>query len=253
MLFSRTFLLANPANLATFVRITLLPLVWLLHTTGVNAWFGASVIVVIFAMDGVDGYLARRFKCVTQFGSFFDLFGDRLTEASLWLFFLFLGLIPPWVLYAVAGRTVIVDLSRYYAFVRGKAPPSGILLRSRTRNWVISYLSRGGYTAVKAALFSSLFLHRELAILIGSVTTYAQWVLVAVVLCFSALRGTVIFIDHGIPMLVFVARRTLATLGVPSSVAPPTAFEARRFQSFYISMLVIDFLVPLLTFAYVVA
>ena len=43
--------------------------------------------VIAFILDGVDGWVARKFNESSQLGSVLDIMGDRIVEASYWIIF----------------------------------------------------------------------------------------------------------------------------------------------------------------------
>ena len=60
------------------------------HTTCAYIW--ATVLTIIaFIMDGVDGYVARKFNQASEWGSVLDIMGDRIVEVSYWVAFAVLG------------------------------------------------------------------------------------------------------------------------------------------------------------------
>ena len=42
-------------------------------------------------MDGVDGYIARKYNQASELGSVLDIMGDRIVEASYWIAFAVFG------------------------------------------------------------------------------------------------------------------------------------------------------------------
>ncbi len=71
----------GPANLVTTLRVLLLSLVAALIAeapTSTTAWGGAVLAVVVTALDGVDGWLARRTRFASEFGARYDMETDAL-------------------------------------------------------------------------------------------------------------------------------------------------------------------------------
>ena len=65
-------------NGITLYRIIAAPILFLLiisHRQDIFKW----LIAISFSTDAVDGYLARRYKVVSKFGSMLDSIGDDLT------------------------------------------------------------------------------------------------------------------------------------------------------------------------------
>ena len=80
----------------------------------------APLLVLIIALDGLDGWVARRRGETSVFGSIFDIAVDRVVETVLWIVLGHLGLIPMWVSIVFVCRGAIVDSIRYAAISRGE-------------------------------------------------------------------------------------------------------------------------------------
>ncbi|WP_223274947.1 CDP-alcohol phosphatidyltransferase family protein [Tateyamaria sp. syn59] len=75
-------------NVITLLRVALVAfLVGTVLATDVSAWVVFAVALVAFALDGVDGWLARRAALASDFGARFDMETDAGLGAviSLWL------------------------------------------------------------------------------------------------------------------------------------------------------------------------
>ncbi len=75
------------ASLITVGRLVLLFIViWLIYEANVQVIFACMfLIVVVFASDGLDGWVARKRKSTSPFGAVFDIAGDRIAENVLWI------------------------------------------------------------------------------------------------------------------------------------------------------------------------
>ncbi len=80
------------ANLITAVRLALAAILAALlpaSITGATAWVIVSLVFVFAALDGVDGWLARRAGCGSAFGARFDMetdaFGILVLCVLVWL------------------------------------------------------------------------------------------------------------------------------------------------------------------------
>jgi len=76
-------------NQATLLRLVLIPVLWVLAILHLNVIF-AAVIFVAGLTDVADGFLARKLKQVSPFGTWFDSMVDNILSFSLifWLWFL---------------------------------------------------------------------------------------------------------------------------------------------------------------------
>jgi cardiolipin synthase len=99
--------LSQLPNVITVLRILLvIPTAWLLlemryvEALGLMAVAGAS--------DALDGWMARRFGWMSQFGAAMDPVADKLLVAVTFIIFTIQGYIPIWVAAIVLGRDAII-------------------------------------------------------------------------------------------------------------------------------------------------
>lgn len=143
------------ANLITATRFGLLfVLVWSAYAA-TPEWqvLNAPFLLLIIALDGVDGYVARRRGETSTFGAIFDIAVDRVVENVLWLVLAHLGLIPVWVAIVFVTRGTLVDSIRYAAITGGQTP-FGMMQSPWGRFLVAGRFMRGLYGAVKAVTFA---------------------------------------------------------------------------------------------------
>jgi len=72
-------------NLLSTVRIALIPLIVWLYTVEENYLAAVAVILLSGATDIVDGWIARRFNMISDFGKALDPLADKLTQATVLL------------------------------------------------------------------------------------------------------------------------------------------------------------------------
>lgn len=113
------------------------------------------IVALIFAADGVDGYVARKRHSTSQFGSIFDIAGDRIVENALWIAFSNLGLVPVAAPLLVMTRGFVVDGIRSVSYSAGKtAFGSDTMMRSDfSRRLTAGRFMRGLYGYAKALGF----------------------------------------------------------------------------------------------------
>lgn len=147
------------ANLITLLRFLLLFVLAALALRAAPVWqqINAPLIVLIIALDGLDGYVARRRREASAFGSIFDIVVDRVVENVTWLVLAYTHLVPISVAILFITRGVVVDSIRYRAVSEGKTV-FGMMWSRIGRALVASRTSRGLYGAIKLAAFGWLFL-----------------------------------------------------------------------------------------------
>jgi CDP-diacylglycerol---glycerol-3-phosphate 3-phosphatidyltransferase len=148
------------ANLITIARLVALYIViYLMYVGGPRTiTFCIFALLIIFASDGLDGWVARRRKSTSDFGAMFDIASDRIVENSLWVVFAHQGLIPVWIPLLVLGRGFIVDGLRSLSFAEGMtAFGENNLMRSSLTRWLTAgRFMRALYGYAKAAAFAFL-------------------------------------------------------------------------------------------------
>lgn len=147
------------ANLITSFRFLLLFLAVALayQASPVMQLAAAPVLVLVFLLDGVDGYVARWRGEVSLFGSVFDIAVDRIVENVLWIILVDLDLVPVWVAIVVITRGFLVDYVRSYGVRRGHAPFD--IMRSPAGRFLVGgRFMRISYAAVKMTAFSWILL-----------------------------------------------------------------------------------------------
>lgn len=108
----------NIANKLTLLRIVLIPIFIYLLLEGYT--IAAFVMFSIASLtDFLDGYLARKYNLVTNFGKFMDPLADKLLVTSALVCFVQLGLLNSWVVIIILSREFIVSIFRAIAAAEG--------------------------------------------------------------------------------------------------------------------------------------
>lgn len=145
------------ANAITIGRLVLLYVViWLIYHGSVGVITACMfLLILVFAGDGLDGWVARKRDTTSTFGAVFDIAGDRMVENSLWVIFAHLDLIPVWVPLLVLGRGFIVDGLRSISFSEGMtAFGDKNMMRSALTRWLTAgRFMRALFGYIKAAGF----------------------------------------------------------------------------------------------------
>lgn len=72
-------------NLLSLVRLAMIPLIVWLYCGAKNYYAAIGVILLSGATDVIDGWIARHFNMVSDFGKILDPVADKLTQATLLL------------------------------------------------------------------------------------------------------------------------------------------------------------------------
>jgi CDP-diacylglycerol---glycerol-3-phosphate 3-phosphatidyltransferase len=114
--------------------------------------------IAAIALDGLDGYIARKRNLATPLGAQLDILGDRVVENLFFTFFAATGLISFWIPVLFFVRGTLTDFLRGLAARSGR---SGFGRNSMIETWwgrslVASRPSRAAYAALKCACFCYL-------------------------------------------------------------------------------------------------
>jgi CDP-diacylglycerol---glycerol-3-phosphate 3-phosphatidyltransferase len=198
------------ANLITIARLALLFItIWLIYAGNVQV-ITASIflLLIVFASDGLDGWVARRRKSTSEFGAFFDIAGDRIVENALWVVFADLDLIPIWIPLLVLTRGFLVDGLRAISYSEGKtAFGANNMMRSPLTQWLTAgrfMRALFGYAKSLAFMFLTgleAWKHHDTTdTVLGAVYDvelfrWAGWGLVGIAVALTVIRGLPVIFD----------------------------------------------------------
>ncbi len=113
------------ASKITLVRVALIPfymLLLLLHiSTGTEwmRWAALAFFIVASVSDFLDGYIARHYNQVSDFGKFLDPLADKLLVTAALLIFIEWGRMPAWAVMIVIAREFAISGLRMVAANNG--------------------------------------------------------------------------------------------------------------------------------------
>ena len=147
------------ANWVTFGRFVLLFVLLAIIYSNDPAWqlINAPLTVFIIALDGVDGWVARRFGEESLFGATFDIAIDRIVETVLWVVLAHLGFIGVWIPLLFIIRGNLVDAIRSKGAATGTAAFD--MMQSPVGRFLVAgRFMRGFYAVLKAVTFAWILL-----------------------------------------------------------------------------------------------
>ncbi len=118
------------ASKITLIRVLLIPAYMAtMYLSGGQAGLWMYISLAIFAVasltDYVDGYIARHYNQVTDFGKFLDPLADKLLVIAAMSMFCEWGVFPAWALMIVLTREFAVSGLRMVAGPKGKVIAAG--------------------------------------------------------------------------------------------------------------------------------
>ena len=93
---------------------------------------GGAVFLIAFATDFLDGYIARKYDLVTDFGKFMDPIADKLLVAAALVALMSRSAAGPWVTLTILAREFIVTGMRLLAAGKGIVLAAGGLGKAKT-------------------------------------------------------------------------------------------------------------------------
>lgn len=118
------------ASKITLVRVALIPvymvLMYLSGGVANGCMYGALALFIIASVtDFLDGYIARKYHQVSDFGKFLDPLADKLLTIAAMAMFCEWGSFPAWALMIVLTREFAVSGLRMVAGPKGKVIAAG--------------------------------------------------------------------------------------------------------------------------------
>ncbi len=109
-------------NIITSIRLPLAPLaVGCLYTgTLTGTLIAAALSLVLELTDILDGYLARKYDVVSDFGKLYDPFADAFCRYTLFLGLFAVGSAELWMIIAIFYRDSAISFFRSVAAVRNR-------------------------------------------------------------------------------------------------------------------------------------
>ncbi len=112
----------NLPNKITIARVFMIP-IFLITYLFLDLPAGNLIATIIFVVaclsDALDGYLARKYHLVTNFGKFADPLADKLLVSSALICFVELNLVPAWIIIIIIAREFIISGFRLVASDNG--------------------------------------------------------------------------------------------------------------------------------------
>jgi CDP-diacylglycerol--glycerol-3-phosphate 3-phosphatidyltransferase len=137
-------------NQLTILRIVLTPifLYLFLSSNPLLIQISLGVFIIAALTDWYDGWLARKFNYITDWGKFWDPLADKILTSSAFIGFVIVGLLPLWMVLLIITRDLLITLLRVYA-------------ESRGHNFVTSYYAKW------KTLLQMIFLYYLLLVYVG--------------------------------------------------------------------------------------
>ena len=113
----------NLPNKLTILRVLMIPffvVFMLCNVTGAaDKWMAVALFVLASLTDFLDGYIARKYNLVSNFGKFMDPLADKLLVSAAMICLVEMGRLPAWVVILIISREFIISGFRLIASDNG--------------------------------------------------------------------------------------------------------------------------------------
>ena len=118
------------ASKITLVRVAFIPVYMVLMylsqgQPGLWMWIALGIFILASLTDYLDGYIARKYQQVSDFGKFLDPLADKLLVIAAMTLLCQWGRMPAWALMIVLTREFAVTGLRLVAVGKGKVIAAG--------------------------------------------------------------------------------------------------------------------------------
>lgn len=130
-----------PNKLTTLRLIMAVPFIYFLQESDAGGLVYRIIACIIFLIasltDFFDGYLARKYNLITDFGKIMDPLADKILVISALVIFVYLKYIPPWMSIVVIAREFFISGIRIIAAAKGEVIAAGKLGKYKTTSQMI--------------------------------------------------------------------------------------------------------------------
>ena len=187
------------ANFITIFRVFLMFIgiyLIMMHIDNSTAYIFALLLTILaFALDGLDGYVARKFNEESKFGALLDIMSDRIVENTYWVVFAVMDWLPVIFPLIALTRGFITDTIRSAAMEKGLTPFG--MQTNPVCKWITgSKFMRITYAVAKVLAFIVIIASKIpcMEAYSGPMYRFGYWLaIIAIVLC--VVRGLPVIIE----------------------------------------------------------
>ena len=144
-------------NQLTLLRIFLTPIfIATLFVESLTYRYIAFVLFLIASLtDWYDGYIARKFGSVTQWGKFLDPLADKILVLSTFFAFYMIGQVELWMVMVIAARDALITVLRVYAMNKKRPLVTSVFAKWKTATQMAAIYFILLYLIVKQRMMNS--------------------------------------------------------------------------------------------------
>lgn len=117
----------NIPNLLTTFRFFLIPIFYLVYTSNIENHFVISIVIFLISglTDVLDGYIARKYNLITNWGTILDPLADKLMTLTVLFCLSKDQILPRWVFFFILIKEALMvlgglNLLRYEKYIPAK-------------------------------------------------------------------------------------------------------------------------------------
>ena len=134
----------NVPNILSFIRLILVP-IFVVSFFVINQYLALAIFVIASITDIIDGYIARHYNAITEFGKVLDPFADKLMNMSALISLAIANLVPLWV----AILMIVCDLAMII---------SGLCLYKKKITIQSNWIGKAGTFVISLGVVLSFFI-----------------------------------------------------------------------------------------------
>ena len=130
------------ANKITFFRIFLIPVFMVCFFCGKewSNYAACGVFIVASVTDFLDGYIARKYDQITDFGKFADPLADKLLVTAAFIGLVEISVTPAWIVTIILARELTVTALRTIAASSGRVIAASYFGKVKTTVQIIGII-----------------------------------------------------------------------------------------------------------------
>ncbi len=132
----------NLPNKLTLIRMALVPVFIACFYMPLKAWNYIALIVfsLAYITDVLDGYYARKYNLITDFGKLMDPIADKLIAASALIMLTSMGMINPLAVTIMVAREFLISGFRMVSAGKGKVIAADRFGKLKTLSQVVAII-----------------------------------------------------------------------------------------------------------------
>jgi len=166
----------NLPNKITIARVFMIPVflcIYLIPGIAYANYIAAAVFIVACLTDALDGYLARKYHLITNFGKFMDPLADKLLVSAALICFVELKLVPAWIIIIIISREFIISGFRLVASDNGVVIAASPIAKFKTSaQMIMSILLIVNFDLPVFNLLEQVFIYLSLILTVLSLIDY---------------------------------------------------------------------------------